>query len=219
MSRPAAEEQFLEQNPWANPQHPIHQQHLGRLSRQVSDPTRAADMTATPVNQRSTVDLNRPGDSASTIPEQPSGPASSALATPSGHPESLPPPVDLTATDAILQYPSTVDKSQPQKERLQSVSPTETRKHNLAVYDPGPKKSTPRGMTATNGEDGLSQPFRPSRMALFGPTGRGSSLPHNGPSAGDMEAHNATSSPLILHQHAREAKLTPAAGLSRIGAR
>ncbi|KAI9888477.1 MAG: hypothetical protein M1814_006895 [Vezdaea aestivalis] len=45
--KPAAEEQFLEQTPWANPQHPIHQQRLQQTHQQVEEVT-SSSATAGP---------------------------------------------------------------------------------------------------------------------------------------------------------------------------
>lgn len=74
--RPGAEEHFLEQNPWANPQHPAH--HQQRMHRQVSGLT----PSSTPAGQRRMVDLTEPQGSASTIAEPQSGPNSSMAPTP-----------------------------------------------------------------------------------------------------------------------------------------
>ncbi|KAL9069800.1 MAG: hypothetical protein Q9161_005259 [Pseudevernia consocians] len=74
--RPGAEEHFLEQNPWANPQHPAH--HQQRMHRQVSGLT----PSSTPAGQRRLVDLSEPQGSASTIAEPQSGPNSSMAPTP-----------------------------------------------------------------------------------------------------------------------------------------
>lgn len=71
--RPEAEEHFLEQNPWANPQHPAHHQHL--MQRQITP-------SVTPAGQRRLVDLTEPHGSASTIAEAQSGPDSSLAPTP-----------------------------------------------------------------------------------------------------------------------------------------
>lgn len=76
-----ADEHFLEQNPWANPQHPSHHQQL-QLRRQVSGLSRTATPSSTPAAQRRIVDLTEPQGSASTIPDHPSGPNSSMAATP-----------------------------------------------------------------------------------------------------------------------------------------
>ncbi|RMD39569.1 hypothetical protein DV735_g5561, partial [Chaetothyriales sp. CBS 134920] len=75
----AADEHFLERNPWANPpQHPIHRL---ALSRQHSNQSPLNESYLTPVQQR-TADQPHTGGSASTIPEHPSQPASSAHNTP-----------------------------------------------------------------------------------------------------------------------------------------
>lgn len=80
--RSGADEQFLEQNPWANPQHPSHQQQRQQLHRQASALSRAATLSSTPAAQRRVVDLTEPHDSASTVADHPSGPNSTMKATP-----------------------------------------------------------------------------------------------------------------------------------------
>lgn len=88
--RTAAEEAFLEQTPWANPQHPIHQQ---QAQNQYSQPHRPqgrpfeppqASSFVTPAAQKRVVDVNAPNGSASTIPENASAANSSANNTPYG---------------------------------------------------------------------------------------------------------------------------------------
>lgn len=71
----AADERFLEQNPWANAQHPAHNQ----LQRQRSAMSRPESPLITPAPQRRVIDLTALQESASTIPENPS---SSMKATP-----------------------------------------------------------------------------------------------------------------------------------------
>lgn len=192
---------------------------MGRLSRQVSDQTQIADATITPAAQKGLVDLNQPAGSASTIPEHLSAQASSTLATPYSHnegPRSQKP--DMVATGSDQQLPAAFEKSQQHRERLQSTSPTETRKHNLVPYHTGPSKPNSIGGTAKAIEEASSQPYKPSRIGLFGSTVRPESLPRNGPSNAEIGGRHVTS-PITLHQHARENNLTSAPGLSRIGAR
>ena len=109
LSRPAAEEQFLEQTPWANPQHPLSQ-HLQRISRQASEQSRIQE---TPAVQRLGESAGLP-NSASTIPEpNNSAAASSAFNTPFG--------------DQVTHAPlENSDNRQPY--RIQSPSPTDHRK-------------------------------------------------------------------------------------------
>ncbi|CEO58600.1 hypothetical protein PMG11_03312 [Penicillium brasilianum] len=80
--RTAAEEAFLEQTPWANPQHPIHQQQPQHPYSQHHRPP--ASSFATPAAQKRVVDINAPNGSASTIPENMSAANSSANNTPYG---------------------------------------------------------------------------------------------------------------------------------------
>lgn len=223
MSRPAAEEQFLEQNPWANPQHPVHQQqHIGRLSRQVSDQTQIAEANITPATQQSSADIHRPSGSASTIPEQFSAQASSTLATPHSNDGGLQhQSLDLTLSGND-QHPSAEfgKGRRPQGEgRPQSLSPTETRRHNLFAHDSGANKLKSAGHVVTGVQGSASQQYRPSRIALFSTAGRPDSMARNGPLNDDIGARHGTSSPITLHQHARENKLASTTGLSRIGAR
>ncbi|KAE8150984.1 transcriptional regulatory protein DEP1 [Aspergillus avenaceus] len=77
--RTAAEEAFLEQTPWANPQHPIHQHMPPRPQSRVFEHPRAPAYT-TPAAQKRVVDIHAPNGSASTIAEN-----SSANNTPYDH--------------------------------------------------------------------------------------------------------------------------------------
>lgn len=77
----AAEEAFLEQTPWANPQHPIHQQQQVPQATHSQVFERAPPFT-TPAAQKRVVDVNAPNGSASTIPENASAANSSPNHTP-----------------------------------------------------------------------------------------------------------------------------------------
>ncbi|USP77324.1 hypothetical protein yc1106_04598 [Curvularia clavata] len=68
----AAEEQFLESTPWANPRHPSHQE-----SRYPLGPSRVPNYQ-TPAGQRRMVDLTAPNGSASTIEANSNPPSSNA---------------------------------------------------------------------------------------------------------------------------------------------
>jgi hypothetical protein len=68
----AAEEQFLESTPWANPRHPSHQYSAG--------PSRVPSYQ-TPAGQRRVVDLTAPNGSASTIEATSNPPSSNAQNT------------------------------------------------------------------------------------------------------------------------------------------
>jgi len=87
--RPAAEEQFLEQNPWANPHHPAHHQNINTVHRQLSLHSRPLSPFATPAAQRRTADANALIGSASTIVALPSAQNSSMAPTPSSVDHSL----------------------------------------------------------------------------------------------------------------------------------
>ena len=83
--RTAAEEAFLEQTPWANPQHPVHQQQMQSQKPQnrVYEQPRAQAFT-TPAAQKRVVDIHAPNGSGSTIAEN-----SSANNTPHGTEQEL----------------------------------------------------------------------------------------------------------------------------------
>ena len=80
--KPAAEERFLEQNPWANPQHPAHHQQQHPAQRQIPHISRPSSPFSTPAGQRRIVDLTAAQGSASTVAEPQSGPGSSTGPTP-----------------------------------------------------------------------------------------------------------------------------------------
>lgn len=81
--KPSADEQFLEQNAWANPLHPAHQ-HLQELAQQqqAAHQSHISNSLITPVTQRRTIDRSGLKGSASTIPDENSVLSSSAAATP-----------------------------------------------------------------------------------------------------------------------------------------
>ncbi|KAL4927888.1 uncharacterized protein BDV17DRAFT_282337 [Aspergillus undulatus] len=148
----SAEEAFLEQTPWANPQHPIHQnQQLSHRSQnRILDNSRAPAF-ATPVGQMRMVDVSAPNGSASTIAE-----TSSANNTPYGAEQ------DVTAT-AAKPYPD-YDAERLPRWRSLSSSPTDVRKPHPATYaslDHRPSQNSPRN-------PGYSPP---GRLGLFGPSG------------------------------------------------
>lgn len=85
-----AEESFMERNPWANPQHPIHHQQTQHQYPQAHRPqprpfeAPSTSSFATPAAQKRVVDVHAPNGSASTIPESASAANSSANNTPYG---------------------------------------------------------------------------------------------------------------------------------------
>ncbi|KAL4765196.1 uncharacterized protein BDW70DRAFT_83556 [Aspergillus foveolatus] len=127
----SAEEAFLEQTPWANPQHPYHQhQNLShRPQNRIMDNSRMSAF-ATPAGQMRVVDVNAPNGSASTIAEN-----SSANNTPYGLEQD-------NSTAATKPYPD-------YDARLRSLSssPTDVRKPHPAMYtslDHRPPQGIPR---------------------------------------------------------------------------
>ncbi|EXJ88386.1 hypothetical protein A1O1_05316 [Capronia coronata CBS 617.96] len=110
ISGPQAEEQFLEQTPWANPQHPIH-----RLSRQNSNRSPMTEFV-TPANQQRTTDGLQPAGSASTIVD-PAAQISSAINTPYDEQQQ-------SSTTKVEPQPG----SSVHNYRLHSTSPLDTRR-------------------------------------------------------------------------------------------
>ncbi|KAL4784241.1 Sds3-like-domain-containing protein [Aspergillus varians] len=150
----SAEEAFLEQTPWANPQHPIHQhQHPShRAQNRIIDNSRAPAFT-TPAGQMRMVDVSAPNGSASTIAEN-----SSANNTPYGAEQ------DNAATTTAGLYPD-YDADRRAAFRSLSSSPLDVRKPHPATYtshDHRPSHGTPRN-------PGYSSP--PARLGLFGSAG------------------------------------------------
>lgn len=107
------DEHFLEQNPWANPQHPSHHQPRQPIQRQLSALSRTVTPTTAPAAQRRIIDLTEPQGSASTIPDHPSGPNSSIAATPATAEvtNSAQPRQSLSGKSIIDQTPSRITGS------------------------------------------------------------------------------------------------------------
>ncbi|KKK16229.1 hypothetical protein ARAM_001803 [Aspergillus rambellii] len=119
----SAEEAFLEQTPWANPQHPIHhyQQRIPqRPQSRISENPRAPTYN-TPAGQMRVVDVNAPNGSASTIAEN-----SSANNTPYGNEQEHP----VAGAALYPQY----EADRQSGFRSLSASPLDVRKPHPAPY-------------------------------------------------------------------------------------
>lgn len=224
MSGPAAEEEFLEQTPWANPKHPVHRQHAQQMNRELSDQPRTGNSFTTPAAQKRVIDLSAPNGSASTIPENPSAPTSSIAGTPydgeqdknrlstrqsldAAQDTSLDDAAGSGSADHITDLPST------------SNSPQGTRKVHQPILQPGQvfgrRKSTPTQSpqdTAITAASSATPAYSSStsRLALFSPPSRAESVPQM----------SSTSSPLAsLHQPLQGTGIAAGAGLGRMGAR
>lgn len=115
----AAEEQFLEKNAWANPQHPLHRITAG----QNRNHTPSSETFLTPAHQQRLADTAGVG-SASTVVEHPSAPVSSNFNTPHD------PVNDQTSVEApngILGHIT------------QSASPLGTRRQNTSTIEANQK--------------------------------------------------------------------------------
>ncbi|KAJ9207451.1 hypothetical protein DTO021D3_7530 [Paecilomyces variotii] len=89
MARTAAEEAFLEQTPWANPQHPVHQQPSQQKQQSKASEQARMPSYTTPASQKRVVDIHAPNGSASTIADHQSAANSSAANTPYGTEQEL----------------------------------------------------------------------------------------------------------------------------------
>lgn len=155
--RTAAEEAFLEQTPWANPQHPIHQQQMQVPQTQAFE--RAPPFT-TPAAQKRMVDINAPNGSASTIPENASAANSSTNNTPYGTEQE-------THSHNHRQPPST--DHDPDKKigfRSLSSSPLDMRKPQPPVNASGHHRSVPDVRTDAASRNPAHSPTS-TRLGLF----------------------------------------------------
>jgi hypothetical protein len=203
LSQPAAEEQFLEQTPWANPQHPVHQYH-GHVNRPASVQSRRPPApVSTPAGPKAHIDSSAGVGSASTIPEKSSAPASSARTTPYGTDAIRPLADGRAAEDAADVARDGVDQPVGRDAKSESASPSETRKLTLLHST---SNNTRIGNDAREGSP------QTSRMALFTSPTR-PSMPRT-----EYEPRRQTASPLF-NQHVRETGLATRPGLGGIGAR
>lgn len=77
----AAESEFLESTPWANPRHPSHQETRSQQESRFAPGQVRISNYQTPAGQRRIVDLNAPNGSASTIEANSNPPSSNAHRT------------------------------------------------------------------------------------------------------------------------------------------
>ncbi|EKV15368.1 hypothetical protein PDIG_26710 [Penicillium digitatum PHI26] len=183
-----AEEAFLEQTPWANPQHPIHQQ---QQLQHYSQPPRPQGRTfehsqpssyATPAAQKRVVDINAPNGSASTIPENASAANSSANNTPYGmehdprHPTQGPfqnPDYDAdhrkSGFRSLSSSPLDVRKSQPHlTHALEHRSPIpDAPSHDHIFSPPSARQGLFQPSTALPRETSPSLPSKPVDVVRY----------------------------------------------------
>ena len=207
LPRPAAENEFLQQTPWANPQHPIHHQYLQRAHRPASTQPKAPTSTETPAAQKAGSDVNTMGGSASTIPEQASAPISSTLNTPyiandEGIRQTKSSTEDCKTTEpGISSTDGQLSSHRPSRE--EAASPSEARKaHSSKLFT-----SHPRSMP--DGDNSYEPSPRPAMH---------NSPPRPSMSRNEYEPRRQTASPITFNQHSRENGVT-ARGASSIGAR
>lgn len=205
MSRPAAEEQFLEQTPWANPQHPIHH-HVHRMSRQPSEQTTPGAPSLTPSGQKRVIDLSLQKGSASTTHENPSAAASAN--TPQGAEQDQDAPVH-TEVDAPARGSSELVVNV----QSQLNSPSEYRRANMAAplsKELCKTETSARTVEQATGQTTTSPPM--SRLSLF------SSPTRPGPIHPQRISRHETASPMGLSQHVRETSITAGSGYRRFAA-
>ena len=137
-----ADERFLEQNPWANAQHPAH----GHLQRQRSAVSRPDSPLVTPAPQKRVVDLTAPQGSASTIAEPLSGQNSSIAPTPATGEENARPTKSrngyLHNNSTPMKAPDTIIP-ETHELPLKELKPDTTKHPASSISTPTPKQTPP----------------------------------------------------------------------------
>ncbi|WEW58474.1 hypothetical protein PRK78_003942 [Emydomyces testavorans] len=165
-TRQAAEEKFLEQTPWANPQHPVHGQFRHQMQQdRISDSQGYPNLFSTPAGQQRVVDLSALNGSASTIPEHPSAPNSTAADTPYDYDRARRIADTSITGPSNSHYADNIDG--PSTFRSLSSSPLEVRR-------PHPQKSQPqheihRGSPAPSSIEPMGPPSS-TRDILYSPS-------------------------------------------------
>ena len=190
--RQAAEELFIEQTPWANPQHPIHSQMLHKAQRQDSG-RRSPSGPFTPLGQKG-VDPVLVSGSASTLPAFPSSSLAptpmSADQQPLNHqklnssvvketstdtPSRPPPPIDrddAAATSQLINLGSSVTKNPgPAGKRItvHSSSPAKSRLSSNLDNLPHSTKSPQRHQAAQRLDEAVASSGTGRIQAQFTP--------------------------------------------------
>lgn len=107
MDEVAAEEQFIEKTPWANPQHPAHQNQNPHYAVAMGGSRVPSQAYQTPAGQRRVIDIHAPNGSASTI-DALSNPPSAGVPNNGRVGESISPVLQMKRTPADhLSYADT----------------------------------------------------------------------------------------------------------------
>ena len=158
-----ADERFLEQNPWANAQHPAHV----HLQRQRSAISRPESPLVTPAPQKRVVDLTALQGSASTIAEPLSGQNSSMAPTPvTGEAAKSPngnikPNINSTPIKAPERIVLDSHDIPPKESKPDDIKPTTSFLSNSTLKQPSfsfPRKPSPNAPTSLHGSS-LSNPL------------------------------------------------------------
>ncbi|KAF2498705.1 hypothetical protein BU16DRAFT_524788 [Lophium mytilinum] len=161
----AAEEQFIEQTPWANPRHPDHQAHYQAVPASAS--RNISQTYQTPAGQRRMIDVHVPNGSASTIDMASNPPSSAAAQGQGGH--------DRTPADSpVMQMKRNAgrpDVPSPDDHRLNSfaaISREAYQNNNHHLY------SSPAGVHAEHTPDERE----PTHAASVAPRWNGAGMRH-----------------------------------------
>ncbi|KAK2749741.1 hypothetical protein FQN55_002977 [Onygenales sp. PD_40] len=230
--RPAAAEEFLEQTPWANPQHSTHEQYLQQLQQsRLAEQQRTENPFSTPAAQQRIVDLSAPNGSASTIPEHPSAPNSSAANTPQVPDQDRAlqsQRLHTTATDSpYSRHPEADEADRNSGYHSLASSPLDVRKPSnarrpQARNTPGRRSPAPPSSEGPATRDNpQSPPTSSARLGRFGAPPRREPSPQLPPSNPDLLSSSSArqrSTPLSsMHQAA--GITAGGSGRSRMGAR
>lgn len=167
----ASEQQFLEQTPWANPNHPIHKlgrqttNHSPLLPPEISTPAANSKITDfTPVTQAST--------SASTIPEYPSAQHSSIFDTPRDtsvlhhSTQKLEHPPDHMNNNGNGNSNSNSNSTIPLPTRSESISPTTTRRAIDSLLNAHHEQQQQQQQTKPNNTTATKDHYPPNHTNL-----------------------------------------------------
>lgn len=234
--KPSADEQFLEQNAWANPQHPAHQ-HLQQFTQQqqAAHPSHLSSSLITPIAQARIIDRSTLKGSASTIPDENSVLSSSAAATPltiEQHMNRQPPGKGVNTEPSILfsQTKSNLSSYGPPAVPEGDGSPTDTRRRlpDHGVLERPPAAQEAPGVlhqvavpTSTSiFSAALNKQTAASRPGLFSEhLGKPAPSPSSAVKSNEI-ADNPHSSPPGSHlQHLQSSSIAAGTGLGRFSAR
>ena len=235
--KPSADEQFLEQNAWANPQHPAHQHLLQLAQQQQAAPhLQLSSSLITPVPQRQIIDRSVLKGSASTIPDENSMLSSSAAATPlsiaqnqhrqqTGKGVIAEPYMSLNQTKSNLSIYSAPalaeDENSPTRRRVQDHGVL--KKPSIAQEPPGESRQGTVPVSSSIFSAALQRQTAASRPGLFSEhlEMAASSTPSSAVKPNELQDNPHSSLPVshLHHLQGSSSSITAGTGLGRFASR